>query len=64
MSTPTPKLGQDGTQSLKQDYQDLNKVKIPLAELRVQIVELMKDGFTEIPLADLLHLIKHTKDGV
>lgn len=40
------------------DYSDLNKIKVPLADLRVQLVELMKQGFTEIPLADLLFIIK------
>jgi hypothetical protein len=40
------------------DYAELNKIKVPLADLRIQLVELMKQGFTEIPLADLLFIIK------
>lgn len=44
------------------DYKELNKIKVPLADLRVQIIELMKQGFTEIPLADLLFIIKHMRD--
>lgn len=40
------------------EYAELNKIKVPLADLRVQIIELMKQGFTEIPLADLLFIIK------
>lgn len=45
-------------------YSELNSLKIPLAELRAQIVELMKDGFEEIPLGDLLWIIKRSKDTV
>lgn len=40
------------------EYRELNKIKVPLADLRIQIIELMKQGFTEIPLADLLFIIK------
>jgi hypothetical protein len=38
---------------------ELNKLIIPLAELRMQIVELMKDGFNEAPLGDFLLMIRH-----
>jgi hypothetical protein len=41
------------------DYKALNRVKVSLPELRMQIVELMKQGFTEIPLADLIFIIKN-----
>jgi hypothetical protein len=44
------------------DYVQLNQIKIPLADLRVQINELMKEGIKEIPLGDLLHIIKTVKD--
>lgn len=44
------------------DYRELNKIKVPLADLRIQIIELMKQGFTEIPLADLLFIIKNMRD--
>lgn len=40
------------------DYAKLNSVLVPLADLRVQIIELMKQGYTEIPLADLLFIIR------
>ena len=47
------------------EYAELNKIKVPLADLRIQIIELMKQGHKEIPLADLLWIIKHMgdKDG-
>jgi len=41
---------------------DLNKIEIPLAELRQQIIELMREGKVTIPLGDyltLLHVIYH-----
>lgn len=41
------------------DYAELNKVKVNLTDLRIQIIELMKQGHKEIPLADLLWIIKH-----
>jgi hypothetical protein len=40
------------------DYAKLNRIMVPLADLRVQIIELMKQGYTEIPLADLLFMIR------
>lgn len=49
---------QDGTQSLKQDYRDLNEILIPLPDLRVIVNDLMKDGIGEIPLGDLLYTLK------
>lgn len=45
----------------KEEYEELNKIKVNLADLRIQIVQLMKDGFTEIPLADLLFIIKEIR---
>jgi hypothetical protein len=36
----------------------LNTYKIPLAELRMIIVDYMKDGFTEIPMGDLLAVLR------
>lgn len=36
------------------------KLKVDIAVLRLQLVELMKDGFTTIPLEDLLLIIKNT----
>lgn len=60
MSEPTTKQRNGTTNS--QLYSELNSLKIPLADLRSQIVELMKNGVTEIPLGDLLWLIKRTYD--
>lgn len=40
------------------EYKLLNTYKVNLADLRYQIVELMKDGFKEIPLGDLLFIIR------
>lgn len=37
---------------------DLNKIKLPLAELRQQIVELMREGKTEVPLGDYLYMLR------
>jgi hypothetical protein len=37
---------------------DLNTLKIPLAELRVLVVQLMKDGIQEVPLGDFLLMLK------
>lgn len=39
-------------------YKELNRVKINLADLRAQIVDLIKEGYTEVPLADLIFIIK------
>lgn len=44
------------------DKNDLNHIEIPLADLRQQIIELMREGKTHIPLGDyltLLHIIYH-----
>ncbi len=38
---------------------ELNKIKISLPVLRMTIVELMKEGYTEIPLGDLLVMIHY-----
>lgn len=40
------------------DIRDLNQLQIPLAELRMYIVDLMKEGRTEYPLGDLLYDIR------
>lgn len=40
------------------DLVELNKRKVPLADLRMLIVELMKDGIKEAPLGDLLLMIR------
>jgi hypothetical protein len=39
---------------------DLKKIQIDIPALRSQLVELMKEGFSEIPLTDLLFIIKET----
>lgn len=39
------------------DYISLNTVKVNIPSLRLQIIELMKDGFEEIPLGDFLFII-------
>jgi hypothetical protein len=40
------------------NYKLLNNTKIDLNNIRMVIVELQKDGFREVGLADLLWLIK------
>jgi hypothetical protein len=35
----------------------LNEIRIPLAELRMQIVEMMRQGLTEVSLEDYLHML-------
>jgi hypothetical protein len=37
--------------------EDLNKIRIPLAELRMQIVEMMRQGETSVALGDYLHML-------
>jgi hypothetical protein len=37
---------------------DLNKIKLPLAELRLQIVAMMREGETEVSLGDYLHMLQ------
>lgn len=37
--------------------EDLNKIKIPLPELRQQIVDMMRQGETEVSLGDYLHML-------
>lgn len=36
---------------------DLNQIKLPLAVLRMQIVEMMRAGETEVSLGDYLHML-------
>lgn len=38
----------------------LATLKVDIASLRTQLVELMKDGFKEIPITSLLLIIKET----
>jgi hypothetical protein len=40
-----------------EEYKYLNTIKVNIPELRLHIIELMKDGFEEIPLGDLLYII-------
>jgi hypothetical protein len=37
---------------------DLNQIIVPLQELRMLIVDLMKDGIYEAPLGDFLLMLK------
>lgn len=37
-----------------EDVNELNKLQIPLAEVRMFVVDLMRDGHTEYPLGDFL----------
>jgi len=39
---------------------DLEKILIDIPELRSQLVKLMKEGISKVPLQDLLLLIKAT----
>jgi len=46
------------------EYSDLNTIQIPLADVRMFIVDLMRDGHTTYPLGDFLqelHIIYHDK---
>lgn len=36
----------------------LDDIQIPLAELRAEIVQLMKDGVAELPLTNVLYLLR------
>jgi hypothetical protein len=40
-----------------EEYISLNTIKVNIPSLRLQIIELMRDGFEEIPLGDLLFII-------
>lgn len=42
------------------DYEKLNQIKIPISELRQQLAQLYMEGFKEIPLGDLLYIIRKT----
>ena len=37
---------------------ELNDIEIPLADIRVLVVQLMKDGNSEIPLGDFLLMLR------
>jgi hypothetical protein len=39
---------------------DLNTLQVPLADLRARIVELMKEGYKEVPLGDFLLIMQST----
>jgi len=41
-----------------EDYTELNKLSVPLPDLRALIVVLMKEGQTEMPLGELLIMIR------
>jgi len=43
---------------ISESTKELNKLKVPLADLRAAIVQLMKEGYTEAPLGDFLVIIK------
>jgi hypothetical protein len=41
-----------------EDIRDLNQLKIPLAEVRMFIVDLMREGLTEYPLGDFMYQLR------
>lgn len=45
------------------DLAELNKLKLPLADVRMVVVELMKDGFTEVPLGSFLLMLNSIVRG-
>lgn len=38
--------------------ENLNKLNVPLADVRMHIVELMKDGIKEMPLGDFIVMVQ------
>lgn len=50
---------------VKPEYnlEELNKLTVLLPELRMILVELMKEGISEYPLGDLLLMMRQTLKG-
>ena len=43
----------------KSDLEDLDKLQVPLPDLRVLVVTLLKDGISEVPLGQFLLMVKN-----
>lgn len=39
-------------------YEDLDKIKLPLAEVRKLVVDLMREGEKEVSLRDFLYMLR------
>lgn len=43
---------------MNEDIKELNKLNVPLPDLRSLIIALMKEGNTTYPLGDLLYMVR------